>query len=89
MIGARANRRDVTAYLGNHRDALAAMPSFFFSVRESSLLHRSDDHLARLVAATGWRSTELAIFDGGDGPSPSAIHDFALRIADLVPAAST
>ncbi len=89
----------VIEYIVRFRDALAAMPSFFFSVG-------NDDDLGRMSRATGWRPTGSAVFKtfapdhrrflhrfGGHVPSAMEtavayslrVRDFALTIGEEVP----
>jgi menaquinone-dependent protoporphyrinogen IX oxidase len=48
--------RSIVEYIANHRDALAAMPVFFFTVGH-------DDDLHRLWRTTGWLPNATAVFD--------------------------
>ena len=46
----------VIDYVVRSRDALAAMPAFFFSIG-------SDEDIGQMSRATGWRPTNSAVFD--------------------------
>ena len=94
--------RSVIDYIVHHRDALSAMPAFFFSVGFDEALHC-------LWRVTGWLPTASAVFDApvnesgllrrfGSWFRPAAVsatdthfawprvRDFALKIAEDIPA---
>ena len=70
--------RDAVRYIKRYREALIAIPSFFFSVDDRD----PRKHIAQFIDRTGWRPSENTTLN-----SHEDIHDFALRIAEDIPPA--
>lgn len=86
VIGARArfgrHARAVIKYIREHRDVLAAMPAFFYSVGGHGVVDR-DSYVQRMKQRTGWSPTLTASFD--DANQEPEIRAFARHIADEIP----
>jgi hypothetical protein len=91
----------VMEYIVHHRDALAALPAFFFVVGNSDHPERLEDKIAH---RTGWHPTVTTAFTtpfSGGKPRPprrssctppgrpvknvDRVHTFSMNIADAIP----
>ena len=80
MIGCRfrfgQHARAAARYIEQNREALIAIPSFFFSIDDRD----PKEHIAQLISRTGWHPSENAALD-----SREEMYEFALRIAEDIP----
>lgn len=69
IIGSRVemgrHARAIRRYVRQHRDALAKVPSAFFSVSMSAAGGGPDPSIDRLIAETGWHPARAVSFAGG------------------------
>jgi menaquinone-dependent protoporphyrinogen IX oxidase len=74
-------------YVRAHREALAAMPTFLFTVGTRSVLDLGG-YLMQFTQRAGWRPTSRATFlDANDARRAEALA-FAQQIADEIPVAA-
>jgi menaquinone-dependent protoporphyrinogen IX oxidase len=90
VIGAQVrfgrHARAVIDYIREHREALAAMPAFFYSVGGRNVFNR-DGYIERMTRRTGWHPKLTATFADASAAQQLDIRSFAHQIADEIPAA--
>jgi menaquinone-dependent protoporphyrinogen IX oxidase len=90
LIGAQVrfgrHARAAIDYIREHRQALAAMPAFFYSVGGHGVFDR-DGYVQRMTRRTGWHPTLAATFADASAVQQPDIRAFSHQIADEIPAA--
>lgn len=77
--------RAVIEYIREHREALAAIPAFFYSVGGRGVFDR-DGYIQRMARRTGWHPPVAASFADASPVQRPGIRAFARQIADEIPA---
>ena len=90
VIGAQVrfgrHARSVIDYIREHREALAALPAFFYSVGGHGVFDR-DGYTRRMTRRTGWHPILAATFADASAVQRPDICAFAHQLADEIPAA--
>lgn len=90
VIGAQVrfgrHARALIEYIRGHREALAQIPAFFYSVGGHGVFDR-DGYVQRMTRRTGLHPTRAATFGDASAVQQPDIRAFARQIADEIPAA--